>query len=83
MIDVYALTSLQNKPKILHESISLAGRLDTSVIYQLPCPSFLPIGQSGFTYLYPVSPELSTKQIGQSEGSTFKSVILKQYNLVV
>ena len=30
------------------------GRLDTSVIYQLPCP---------------VSPELSIKQIGQSEGS--------------
>ena len=32
------------------------GRLDTSVIYQLPCP---------------VSPELSTKQIGQSEGSNW------------
>ena len=30
------------------------GRLDTSIIYQLPCP---------------VSPELSTKQIGQSEGN--------------
>ena len=32
------------------------GRLDTSVISQLPCP---------------VSPELSTKQIGQSEGSNW------------
>ena len=30
------------------------GHLDTSVMYQLPCP---------------VSPEISTKQIGQSEGS--------------
>ena len=51
---------------------------DSFVIYQLPCPSYLPIGQSGFTYLYPIIPELSTKQIVHSEGSTFKSVILKQ-----
>ena len=37
--------------------------LDSSVIYQLPCPDFLPICLSGFTYLQPVSPELSTKEI--------------------
>ena len=47
------------------------GRLDTSFIYQLLYPSFLPTGQSGLTYLYPVIPELSTKQIGQSEGSNW------------